>query len=141
MAVPRLSWLAVLGALLLAALAGGVNIMYDQSRWTKADLGLYRLEFNFLEAFNPSDELALPSALKMALARSSHNSLDGTQPRRTVTRAPGCACLEHARPRCPRRAWRCIRDSVRKGAPPPSSTLPLRSQAVGQRQRRRGTGV
>lgn len=75
--------------LALAPLIAAVSIVYDETRWTKADLSIYLNDFDPMYSFNPSTELTLPQALKEALARSSHNSLDGPSMRRAVSTLHG----------------------------------------------------
>jgi len=77
--------------LALAPLIAGVSIVYDEMRWTKADVSLYKVEFDPMRSFNPSSELALPSALQHALSKSTHNSLDGPSPQREASSTPGWA--------------------------------------------------
>lgn len=116
-----LHWL--LGALVVLQLASAVNIVYDETRWTKEDWHKYRIEFDPLETFNPSEEAALPAALKKALAGSSFNSLDGPLQRRAVSKAPGWVAVrmpQHAMLLAP-----CAIRSVRQCCLPP--THPFRA--------------
>ncbi len=76
---------------LFLQLAAAVNVIYDETRWTKEHWNKYKVEFEPLRDFTPSEEVPSDPALKTALSGSKLNSLDGPSERRLVSRPSGCA--------------------------------------------------
>lgn len=83
-----------LGLLLLLAVAGqpligAVNIVYDETGWTKVDWHKYKIDFDPGLEPSPADELISSEALRKALGACRINSLDGPVKRTPSLRAPG----------------------------------------------------
>lgn len=76
-------------ALFMLHVAVAVNFIYDETLWTKQEWEKYKIDFNSLNDFNPSEEAVSAPELKAALSHTILNSLDGTSPRRRISKLPG----------------------------------------------------
>lgn len=79
----------VLGCSLFIQLASAVNIIYDETGWTKLDWHKYKLDYSTLYDPLPSQEVIKSPEIRKALAQCSLNSLDGPSPRVAIKRPPG----------------------------------------------------
>lgn len=85
----RASRTVTLAVLLFAQLIAAVNIIYDETGWTKQDWHKYKLEYNPSFEASPADEVIKSAELRKALSQASINSLDGPLPRSTALRPLG----------------------------------------------------
>ncbi|WIA22843.1 hypothetical protein OEZ85_001233 [Tetradesmus obliquus] len=90
----RASRTVTLAVLLFAQLIAAVNIIYDETGWTKQDWHKYKLEYNPSFEASPADEVIKSAELRKALSQASINSLDGPLPRSTALRPLGLWAAE-----------------------------------------------
>jgi hypothetical protein len=85
----RASRTVAVAVLLFAQLIAAVNIIYDETGWTKQDWHKYKIEYNPSFEASPADEVIKSPELRKALSQASINSLDGPLPRSTALRPLG----------------------------------------------------
>lgn len=77
--------LAVLALLVLQA-AVAVNVIYDETGWTKVDWHKYKIDFDINLGADPADEVLKSPEVKKLLTEAHINSLHGPAKRRTVNK-------------------------------------------------------
>jgi hypothetical protein len=80
--------LAVLALLVLQA-AVAVNVIYDETGWTKVDWHKYKIDFDLNLGTDPADEVLKSPEVKKLLTEAHINSLHGPAKRRTVNKFAG----------------------------------------------------
>jgi hypothetical protein len=85
----RASRTVALAVLLFGQLIAAVNIIYDETGWTKQEWHKYKIEYNPSFEASPVDEVIKSPELRKALSKASLNSLDGPLPRSTIARSLG----------------------------------------------------
>lgn len=80
--------LAVLSLAVLQA-AVAVNIVYDETGWTKRDWHKYKIDFDMNLGVDPADEVLKSADLRKHLGETQLNSLHGPLKRKAVSKYAG----------------------------------------------------
>ena len=80
--------LAVLALLVLQA-AVAVNVVYDETGWTKRDWHKYKIDFDINNGVDPVDEVVKSPAIKKYLSESLLNSVQGPTKRTAASKFAG----------------------------------------------------
>lgn len=79
----------ILALLLSTQLTSAVNILYDETGWTKVDWHKYKIDYSTVYDPFPSIEVIQSPEIRKALAQCKLNSLDGPFRRFMEKRPPG----------------------------------------------------
>jgi hypothetical protein len=79
----------VLLLLVFNQLIAAVNILYDETGWTKVDWHKYKIEYSPQLETSPSEAVIKSDVIRKALEQSKINSLDGPVERTPFVRIPG----------------------------------------------------
>lgn len=102
-------WCAAL--LFAAAAVTAVNVVYDETGWTKLDWPMFKVQHDVMADPSPLEEAVSSLSLRTELAAAALNSVDGPVHRKPSERLSGCVL-------CP----------GREAAAAPGSGPPLRSR-------------
>jgi len=87
--LPRRHLLLAVLALLALQAAVAVNVVYDETGWTKRDWHKYKIDHDLNTGMDPAEEVFKSAALKKFLSESRINSLHGPVQRKPVSKFAG----------------------------------------------------
>lgn len=81
--------LAFAALLILLQAVVAVNVVYDETGWTKREWHKHKIDFDMNNAVDPVDEVIKSAAIKQYLAAAKLNSVQGPVKRKAVSKFAG----------------------------------------------------